>query len=89
MTRLALTISRALTLVLLTSTARAQIYETDFTTPAGWMFDNAQSCNSNQTYGWAVDATPVTHPSGPVWSAPESLNFNDGLRAGPAFGGTA
>ena len=74
---------------LLVGPVTAQLYQTDFTTSAGWLLDNAQSCNSTQTYGWAVDATPATHPAGASRSAPASLNFNDGLRVGPAFGGTA
>ena len=66
--------------------AVAQIYQTDFATGSGWTLDNAAGCNQGQAYGWAVDATPAAHFAGPFRSAPASLNFNDGVRVGPAFG---
>jgi hypothetical protein len=56
--------------------ARGQIvlYSTDFPDDQGWTF---QALNTNAW--WAVDETPVGYMSSPSWySAPYSLNFNNG-----------
>lgn len=70
----------ALSLSLLAAPTQAQtvLYETDFTTDAGWTF--SQSSVSGPR--WAVDALPAAQIV-PYTSAPSSLNFNHDVQGLP------
>ncbi len=69
--------------------AAGQLYQTNFSTAAGWTLGSGAGCNSDPSYRWAADATPSSHFAGAFRSAPASLNFNNGVQAGPSFGGVA
>jgi hypothetical protein len=60
--------------VALSSIARGQVlYQTSFDTGSGWVF---AASNAEGTQ-WNVDALPSFPGSGPVHSAPSSLNYNN------------
>jgi hypothetical protein len=54
------------------------LYSTDFTNLDGWTVTTG--CTPG--YEWAADATPASHPPGPYFSPPASLNFNNGTDIG-------
>ena len=72
-------------LAALAGPASAQIYATDFTTLDGWVVTVPVDCGAS-TPKWAADATPASHHAGPFWSAPASLNFNNGIDFEPCTG---
>lgn len=77
-----------LALLACSGAAFGQLYQTDFSSAAGWTLTTT-GCNTAAVYRWAVDATPASHFAGPFRSAPASLNFNDGTSVGPSFGAVA